>query len=280
MTVSAIFFALTIGLVAGIFLSPHVTTKQERAILNLQRTIKQDVIEKNIALDNDHKCLTQVIPLALKDRLRGVSVALVQTGDYPEALAKAKEALDMAGAKILSQTVIDPTWNRTDEVLKLKFAEIRSKKPSFPANREELAVKFADTLARGENALEPFLPTLEQEKLIRLNADDDHSAAVKVVVFAIGSRNSASLRVPQVDLPLIRALQKQGIQVLACEIQETESSDIQAYREAKIEAATVDNISSDIGQCALVFAFSGDIQDYGVKSTAKSLLPPVESPRQ
>ena len=225
-TVSAIFFALTIGLVAGIFLSPHVTSRQERAIFNLQKTIKQDVIEKNIILDNDQKCLSQVIPLALKDRLRGVSVALIQTGDYPEALSKAKEALQMAGAKPLSQLIIEPEWNRTNDLLNPRLAEIRVKKPGFPANREELAIKLAQLIAKGDNAIAPYLPILEGEKFIRLSSENDATQPVKVAIMAIGSRNSNPSRSSLVDLPLIRALQKEGVQVIACEVQGAEISDI------------------------------------------------------
>ena len=278
-TVSAIFFALTIGLVAGIFLSPHVTSRQERAVLNLQKTIKQDVIEKNISLDNDHKCLAQVIPLALKDRLRGVSVALIQTGDYPEALSKAKEALLMAGAKPLSQLIIEPEWNRADNLLNPRLAEIRTTKPGFPASREQLSTKLAQLIAKGDSVIEPYLPIFEEEKFIRLSSENDNTQPVKLAIFAMGSRNTNPSRATLVDLPLIRALQKEGVQVIACELQGAEISDIAAYREAKIDVTTIDNISSDIGQCALIFAFSGEVQDYGVKSTAMSLLPNIEPPQ-
>lgn len=274
-TVSAIFFALTVGLVAGIFLSPKIATKQERAIKELQATVKTDVIEKNIALDQYRECLSKISVTVLQNRLKGMDVALIQTGDYPEAMSRSREALTMAGAKIASQTVIEPVWNQPDAILESQLVNIRVRNSKFPGSRVELAEKTATILAKGDDPLDPFLPVLEQEKFLRLNGDDDRAAAVKFAVIAIGSRSPSGGRIPMVDQPLILALQKQGVKVIVCELLETESSDIPSFRDLKLDVATVDNVNKDIGQLALIFAFNSEIDDYGVKSTAKRLLPPI-----
>ncbi len=272
-TVSAIFFALTIGLVAGIFLSPKIATRQENAIRDLQATVKNEVIEKNAALDQYRECLAKISPVVLQDRLKDMDIALIQTGDYPDAMSRAKDALIMAGAKIVSQTVIEPSWNQPDELLVARLAAAHSTNPKFPMNRSELANRVGELLAKGDDPIDPLLPVLEQEKFLRLNRDDDRTASVKYAVIAIGSRTQAGGRIPLADQPLILALQKQGVKVIACELLEAESSDIPSYRDLKLEVSTVDNVNKDIGQLALIFALTGDTDDYGVKQTAKRLLP-------
>ena len=274
-TVSAIFFALTIGLVAGIFLSPKIATRQEKAIRDLQATVKNEVIEKNASLDQYRECLAKTTPVILHNRLKDIDIALIQTGDYPEAMNRAKEALIMAGAKIASQTVIEPSWNQSDELLVARLAAAHSTNPKFPMNRTELANRVGELLAKGDDPIDPFLPVLEQEKFLRLNREDDRTASVKYAVITIGSRNPAGGRISLADLPLILALQKQGVKVIACELLEAESSDIPSYRDLKLGVSTVDNVNRDIGQLALIFAITGEIDDYGVKQTAKRLLPSI-----
>ncbi|HZP83026.1 MAG TPA: copper transporter, partial [Chthonomonadaceae bacterium] len=103
---------------------------------------------------------------------------------------------------------------------------------------------------------------------------NDYQTPAQYVVVVAGSRTEGSLRISNVDQPLIAALQKQGLTVVACEPQEALVSDIGAYRSLNIDVATVDNVDTDIGHCTLVFALRGEKDDYGTKETAKRLLPP------
>ncbi len=258
---------------AGIFLSPKIATRQEKAIRDLQATVKNEVIEKNASLDQYRECLSKISPVVLQNRLKDADVALIQTGDYPEAMNRAKDALVMAGAKIASQTVIEPSWNQADELLVARLAAAHSTNPKFPTNRSELANRVGELLAKGDDPINAFLPVLEQEKFLRLNREDDRTASVKYAVIAIGSRTPASGRISLADQPLILALQKQGVKVIACELLEADSSDIPSYRDLKLSVSTVDNVNKDIGQLALIFALTGEIDDYGVKQTAKRVLP-------
>ena len=81
------------------------------------------------------------------------------------------------------------------------------------------------------------------------------------------------MRASRVDVPLIRALLKQGITVVACEGRDAVASDIPSFRILRMEISTVDNVDTDIGRCALVLAFSGPRGAYGVKPGVDHLLP-------
>src|SRR5579871_5186784 len=106
-TVAAIFFALTVGLVVGsLLVSPGVAKQQSDTIANLTREVKEGIKVKDQQIDHLHKCLAVAVPALIKERLKGVTVALVQTGDYPEATAHAKEALEQAGAQVVSVTTV------------------------------------------------------------------------------------------------------------------------------------------------------------------------------
>ena len=281
-TIAAVFFALTIGLVVGsLYVSPQVADGQKRAIVSLRDTINKDVAEQRADIERYQKFVAQAAPLLMHDRLAGETVAIVQTGDYPEAVAKVREALLQAKARVTCITHIDEAFNRSDERLKAHLASLHEEQgptgdaeTKLPADRTELAAAFADILTRrGTAPPDALLTVLENEKYLHLEPDANFERPVHYVVMVAGSRSASSTRPANVDQPLVEALQKAGIKVVACEPQNAEISDVAAYRTLNISAATVDNIDSEIGQCALILALRGNRDDYGVKETAHHLLP-------
>lgn len=278
-TVAAIFFALTVGLVVGsLFVSPRIADRQERAIEALRKTfnaLSEENKEKALQLSQYKECLSSTMPLAIRGKLSGATVALIQTGDYPDARAKVMESLQLAGARVVSQTTIEQKFARPDEVLNPILATLHSKDPRFPADRDGLADALALILAHGDSLIAGFIPSLEKEGFLQTEVGNDYLTPVRYVVIVAGRRASESDRPALVDLPIVIALQKQGLTVAACEPEESQTSDIAAYHTLKIDMATVDNIDSEIGRCALIFALLGEKDDYGVKPTAHHLLPPL-----
>jgi hypothetical protein len=273
-TVSAIFIALTIGLVLGsVFVSPRFARRQEIAITNLQHTLNNDIEEKSRQIREYQESLKTITPMALQGKLAHASIALIQTGDYAEASNSANDALQMAGARLIVHLTLAPTFNKPDEELNSILARLHNRDDRFPLTRLALADQMASLLAHGDSLSSPFLPVLEQEGFLHLTPEDTYSLSVRYAVFVIGNRSSASLRPARVDAALIRALQKQGITVIACEPQDALTSDIPAYHALNLEVSTVDNVDTDIGRIALVLALLGEKGDYGVKPTANHLLP-------
>jgi hypothetical protein len=278
-TVAAIFFALTVGLVVGsLFVSPRVADRQERALVDLRKTFNSLSLEnkeKTQQIAQYKECLNSTLPLAIRGKLTGVTVALIQTGDYPDARAGALEALQQAGAHVVSQTTIEQSFARPDEALLPNLAALHTQDMRFPSDREGLADALASILAQGDSLIAGLMPSLEKEGFVQAEAGSDYVTPVRYVVIVAGRRTPDSLRPGLVDLPLVKALQKRGMTVVACEPEESPASDIAAYHDLKLDLATVDNIDSEIGRCALVFALVGEKDDYGVKPTARHLLPPI-----
>lgn len=279
-TVAGIFFALTIGLILGSqFVSPILISRLDRSMKALQTTYTLDLNEEKKKneerkrLDQAQECLATVAPLAIRDRLKDIPIAIIQIGDYPDTAQKVKDSLVDAGAHVLSLITLDPKLARSDEVLKSNLKQTREQNAWFPQDREGMLQKIAAVLAHRENAPEKFLELASQEGFIRIDSTDDYKTAARIVIIVMGSNQEETSRPDVLDRSLVNALKQQGIVVLACEPEDAKVSDIPDYRRLNIDVTTVDNVDTTIGKCALVFAVNGDKDDYGVKPTAHKLLP-------
>jgi hypothetical protein len=279
-SISAIFFALTIGLVIGsVFVSPQVANRQQQAIGKLQATLNGDVEEKRQEIGQYRDCVAAISPLALSGKLGNAVVAVIQTGDYPEAASRASEAIAAANPRAIVHITMTPALDRSQVDLATPLADLHRADPTFPADRDALIQRLCALLAQGDNLASPALPTLEREGFVRLTPDDNYAQPVRMAVIVAGSRSIDSARTARIDVPLIRALLKQGIKVVACEPREAQASDIPSFHTFKGEISTVDNVDTDIGRCALVLAFTGDGGFYGVKPGADHLLPTLATVR-
>lgn len=278
-TISGIFFALAIGMVIGSqFLSPGIAVRTNKAIESMRSTI----VQQNLALDQKlkqrDKFENDTLPSLLHAKLAGATVAIVQTGDYPTAANDAREALEMAGATVASMTVIERKG--PDEKIDSQLTSLRAKDSRFPSNRAELASDVATVLAQGDSADNGLMNALEQEQFLTSGPKSDYVTPVHYVVIVAGSRNDVSNHhISAVDQPLIVSLRKQGLTVVACEPENAEISDIPTYRTLNLNVATIDNVDSSIGHYGLVLALNGGQDakgDYGVKATAKDLMPSTQ----
>ncbi len=275
-SISAIFFALTIGLVVGsVFVSPQFANRQERAIRLLQQTLNTDIAEKGKEIDQYRECVSTISPLALKGRFGSAAVAVIQTGDYPDAASRASDAIELASPGAIVHIAVTPNLDRTSEDVRNLLEARHSADHAFPGDRDALFQTLGLILQRGDSQSDSVLTQLEREGLIRLTPEDKYALPVKFAVIVTGSRSPDSLRAARIDVPLARALIRQGISVVVCESRDVLSSDVPSFRVLGDELSTVDNIDMDIGRCALVLAFSGPRGDYGVGLGASHLLPPL-----
>ncbi len=272
-TLAAVFFALTIGLVVGsLFVSPHLANQLTNAIKQQRVTLLRENDTLKQKLDTEDKFLKGVVPAFLSGKLAGMPVAILQTGDYADLTDQVRSVLQLAGAQVLSVTTIARPFGRPDEILQPALASLRANDSRFPTDRAGLARSIADVLAHGDAPNNGYMAALEREGFVQTADGNDYLTPARYVVVVAGSRAETTLRPANVDQPLIAALQAEGITVVACKPEEC-VSDIGAYRALNIDVATVDNVDTDIGHCALVFALRGDKDDYGTKQTAKHLIP-------
>jgi hypothetical protein len=277
-TVAAIFFALAVGLVVGsLLLSPKIADQQANQIQKLRAVVTADFNTNKAQKEIADKALAAIVPAAIKDKLTRDPIAIVQTGNYPDAVSDTKDALLLAGAQVVSITTIDRGMDRPDEVLEPALAVINKSDGRFPTDRTALAQQMASIIGKGDASPNSLTATLEHENYMHAEGGGDYATGARIVIVVAGSQAEDSKRVVNVDQPLISAFQKLGIEVLMCESMDAHVSDVLDYRLNKIGITTIDNINDPIGRCSLVFAIggvAGDIGDYGVKPTANAIYPP------
>ena len=280
-TIASIFFALTIGLVVGsLYVSPNLIAGQTNLLTALKKTASEENSRLHTEIKHYKDFTEATIPLLLKDRLLGTSIAIIQVGEYPDALSKVREGLQMAGARIASITTLDRPLSRPEDLLNKDLASLHAINTLLPDNRANLMEALAGVFGQGGTTAPKLMELLEHEEYLHGETGNDYSFPVNDVVLVVGRRVELFNRVVNVDQPLILAMQKAGLTVVACEPQEAQISDIAVYNDLKLNLSTVDNVDSDIGQCALIFTFRGDIHDYGIKTvvtlrtTRTAALPP------
>lgn len=258
-TVAAIFFALTIGLVVGsLIVSPRVADRQQRAIARLQTTLNQDNISLHQKLTRWEDFGGRISPVLLKGRLAGTSVAIVQTGDYPDALVRVREALQLADARIPVTLTIGRAYDRPDDVLNPVLASLHTvANPLMPTDRAAVAEALAAALEQGRTQPEDLFTRLEEAQILHAEVENSQLNPVRMVVLVAGSRIEHDTRPAQVDQPLIQALQRHGLTVVMCEPQEVVFSDTENYRKLGLNVPTIIGIDSDIGRCDLILALGG-----------------------
>ncbi len=274
-TVAAIFFALTVGLVVGsLLVSPRVADRQQHAIQSLTDRLNEDLNRKVLEEEQNDKALAALTPVAIKGRLANQRIAIVQTGEYPETTNLIHDALNQAGAQVVSVTAIGQDMDRADEVLLPALIASNANSPGFPTSRATLASAIAGLISRGDIGPSPMQAMLEREGYIHPDPGVDFRIIPKYVVLSAGTRSEASDRISNVDQPLVVALQKLGITVLMCEQIDCHISDVPAYRRFSPGITTIDDIDNPKGRAALIFSMGGETGNYGVKPSATNLLPP------
>ena len=292
-TIAAIFFALTLGLVVGsLYVSPQVADGQKRAITNLRETINKDVADQRAEIERYQKFVAAASPVLIQNRMKGEPVAIIQTGDYPDAVERVRAALTQANARIVSVTHLDEAFNRSDDRLQAQLAQLKPDDATImtgetapPKNRDELTAALAAILTRQGHPPDSLLPLLEDGNYLHLEPDAKFTQAPRCVIIVAGSRLADSTRPANVDAPLIAALQKTGARVIACEPQNPFAADSAVYQTLGVNVAVIENVDSDIGPAALILALRGagtesdDTPAPNNPPAAPKTAPPASNPK-
>ena len=263
-TIAAIFLALGVGIVIGSsFVQSQIVDRQTKRLEALGQQFNRE-IEPLRASNNQYGAFIEAItPLIIANRLAGIRVALIQTGDYPETVRTVREILERAGAHVESETVIAKDFtNKAVDHLPEIVRSIAAKTPP-PADAAGLLSVLAEAL--GKPGRQNEVEALAVADLVETSGD--YSRPVSFVVLIGGAELKRGSRAETVDLPLINVLKPLVNTVIAVEPAAAEVSYIEALRGADIP--TVDNADSDIGRISVVLALQGTAGDYGIKQTAR-----------
>ena len=138
---------------------------------------------------------------------------------------------------------------------------------------KDIAMRMARALS-GEivyGASLTLLPALEQLGFIQTSGD--YREGVDAVIVVGGATEEGTANVKSLDIPLIQALKESKATVVGVEPLNSRVSYMRAYRNLGI--STVDNVDTWLGQIALIYLLSGGRGNFGVRSTAKALVPDI-----
>ena len=267
----AIFCALLIGILLGIALVGDPSLEPQLRAFREERAKNRETITRLAESDRQRRAFAkQVLPYLIDSRIRGMTVAAIVNRDLRKApwVEEVITNIGKAGGRVISTTSVLPSFLRlkADKAAPV-FSDFGFLVPIEGDVRSILAAKLAVRIAEGSSEL-PF----RLRQLGVIGVDGDYSHPADSVLF-IGGTDSDLSGVNVIDLPMIRALQEAGKRVIACEASTDPISCMHRYQSRDI--STIDNLDTSAGQLALVLVLAGAKGDFGVKSTADQLLPPI-----
>jgi hypothetical protein len=278
----AVFVALLLGILIGIGLAPSPDeVKASVAMLKEEYRETRDYKDERIAeleeSNREYDMLTRETASAvMRDRLAGTGVAIVLDHEFgqdplPDNL---RAALKQAGASIVSTTTVTRDFIALPAEVREKVSQRLTLYPPPAVHfRTLIAQKVAQDLAAGRADL---ILDLHTTGLLKSTADSDYTRRPDAVLMVGGMASPSAAAPERIDLPMIQELKEAGLRVVGAEAKAAEVSVIPIYKAAGLP--TVDHADTPAGRLAIVLALAGADENYGVKETADSFLPPIPPP--
>jgi|SRR5579883_1350599 len=277
-SLTAVFLALGFGILIGSSIVASPAVHQMSVQIQRQNERLDNAIQLN---EQDHALLKQnedaiaaLTPRLVQNQLAGKRVALIQTGDYPDALRDASAAISEAGGTVTSTTQLTGHFDMLSADARSRLATAMG---VANADDNTLLRPLALAICQGTSAhpsLETDISALEQEGVIERSGD--YTAPVSLVVLVGGSAAPSDATGPTHEEELIALLtappagEKPPV-VVGCETRDAVQSSIPSYMRAGI--GSVDCIDQPLGALDLPFALNGESSAYGIKPTADRLVP-------
>lgn len=285
-SIVAVFLALALGILIGsIIVGDNLIVEQQKKMISRLEQHFYDLRESEAVLNSENQRLNRIIsnyenysqtlmPVLVKGRLAGNQLGVIISGDN-ELPAGMINALSAAGAAIVSKTVVLSGLDLQDEEVRRKVIEFYGleEEPDNDILRQHIARSVALVLQNnGDTATVEFL---QNNKLIKFSGANKTPLAGIIILG--GANDYGCCFVDSFDSSLIDEFSSQGIKVYGIEQYQAVYSYMEDYNKKNI--STIDNVELSLGQISLVFAMAGEPGNYGMKATAKKLMPtlPVES---
>jgi len=281
----AVFLALGIGILVGSsFLGENVNEaiiqQQKQIVSNLNRDFEQmrqdhKVAQEEIesyksALNISKQFEDQVLPALLSGKLAGKNIAVIETSNY-DFHNDWIDTMGMTGANVVSITTVlegfDLSQEETRNSIKTK---LMLKDASEGAVSQELAREIAEGVISAQNL--ENLHYFEQLGLIKNSGE--YGVPIDAVIFVGGSQEEVGERCANLDLPMMNYFLERNVPVFGVETSDVAYSYMKEYQ--KLKVSTVDNIDMIPGQLSLVMSVYGKPGNYGIKTTARQLMPDVQ----
>lgn len=275
----AVFLALGVGILIGSTLlgndalidyQKQVTNGLEKQLQTLRETnetvqARANTLEIDASMHKEFE--KQVLPVLTAGKLTGKTFAIVELNNFgfPPELS---EVIKNAGGRVSSITSVNAIDDEKQLITTLQQELVWPVATSDELHKR-LGIEIANSLITGKN--EEVTSYLVEKELLKTNGE--YGIPVDGLIIAGGSYNEEG-RNMQADISLIDYFKELNIPVVGVEETDVISSSMKEYQRKHI--STVDNIDTVPGQMAMVLALSGQPGHYGVKPTAKKLMPDIQ----
>lgn len=270
-SLAAVFLALAVGILIGAGLGDNFADTED----NLRESLEDDISDARSEaddiqtdLDRERAFTSRAYPALVGDTLAGRKIGVLAFGDLPSSTAgDIEEALDPTGGELSEVAVvrIPPDVEGLGAELGPKFKGLERD----PDRLEGLGQRLGAQLVAGEGGLFDRL----RDTLFQRSSGEGGKLDGVVLV-----RGSSGIPDPdeddgtaELESGLVRGIAGSGVNAVAAERSDSEESSVPFF--AGFDVPTVDSVDLTSGEVAMVFALLGADGNFGIKSTAGSLLP-------
>ena len=280
LSLAAVLFALALGVLIGVAIGDTnlVSSAKDGVVHNLQsevgeaRTQAEGLKDKLTAEEAFSKSL---YPLAVHELLNGRNVGLVFLGEPSNQVnSLARAAITQGDGSLATVVAVREPLDLTGiekEAAGTHYADLESS----PALVEHFGELVGRQLVSGGALVDQELLSRVRGSL--LSAFDGQLTNLEGLVVARTVSAQQSAEASEADTRfedgLLAGVAAVGVPAVGVELTSTEPSQIPWFKGRKI--SSVDDLDAPAGQAALLYALAGNSGDFGVKSTADSLLPSV-----
>jgi len=265
----AVFLALGIGMLIGsMVLGSEFMSEQQNALIDqlendfqqmrIQHGLtKSELTAANRMIDTYQEFCSQAMPALIKDKLRDYRVVILQTNNSFDA-QEIIDPLRIAGAEVKGAVTVmeDFTLANVSSTLQVDLDK-----------GEELVRVFAEAILFGENT--DLISALTGKNLIRMTGE--LGGPIDAVILVGGNQGAVLEQAKWLDTSLLDYFIDNSVNVVGVEPSSTPYSYMSLYQAKHI--ATVDNVDTIPGKISLVYSLLGEKGDFGIKKTAKKLMP-------
>jgi hypothetical protein len=282
-SIAAIFFALGIGIVIGgaLMNNGEIPRSKEQLIQNLEqefaqlrleiKTLQASIREREVELEVLRQFNREIVPMVVTGLLENRKIGIVKTNHTipSELTADLMAILKLTGAELLWGIELNAG---PEPAVEPKILAARLGLEGDPLSLNQLLTAFTNALITGEDG--GLLAALQANNLIQIHsATPSEVRGLPDTLILLGGSNEDKINfVDQIDLVVAKQAKLCGLVVAGVEPLTVKISYIPKYKRSGL--IVIDNINTLPGQVALVLALAaGEQGHYGVKETARSLLP-------
>ncbi len=282
-TIVAIFLALSLGILIGANTGKPFHAELQNQMVRIEKTyatiranqkqLQDSLKAKEKELSIAKKFQSMVLPNLITNSLQEQKIAILRTNNSVDFkhLKVLVDYLEQAGAEITSITTFNQPLKDLDDPLRLELTETLEISAPNDENDflQEVFTKIFQIITRGEEREK--LQLLRDKDLLQLWGNYKGEEVTKFIFFG-GSMNAENNHQKEIDAFLFEAARYLKVAVIGVEPGFVSESYMNFYQ-TKV-ATTIDNIDTLPGIATLVYAlFSGKTGHYGVKDTARKLIP-------